>query len=114
VPLSLSATPLAEAVAAGEVAGSWKLVDHGKDISATVKASSVLTLAAGGAASGGFSGQWRHDGNNLMTLTAGDGTVYQGVLSRQWNPNTKTFVVCFSAQSAAGVSLWGIRTGAAA
>ena len=114
VPLSLSSTPPSEAVAASEVAGSYKLVDHGKDIGTTVKASSVLTLAEGGAASGGLGGQWRHDGNNLMTLTASDGTVYSGVLSRQWNPNTKTFVVCFSAQSAAGVSLWGIRTGAAA
>lgn len=113
VPLSLSATTLSETIDASEVAGTYKMVDHGKDISATIKASSVLTLAAGGAASGGFTGTWHHDGNNLVTLTAGDGTAYAGVLSRQWNPNTKTFVVCFSAQSAAGVSLWGIRTGAA-
>lgn len=115
VPLSLSATTLSETVAAGEVAGSYKLVDHGKDITASIKASTVLTLAAAGTASGsgtgGFTGRWTHDGSNRITLTAGDGTAYAGVLSRQWNPNTSRYTVCFSAQSAAGVSLWGIRSG---
>ncbi len=114
VPLSRSTTPLSETVAAADVPGRYKLVDHGKDISATLKASTVLTLAADGTCSGGFTGRWTHDGSNRVTLSAGDGTAYAGVLSRQWNPNTQQFTVCFSAQSAAGVSLWGIRSGAVA
>ena len=36
---------------------------------------------------------------------------YIGVLSRQWNQHTRRFQVTFSALSASGVSLWGIRTG---
>lgn len=115
VPLARSAVALNAAIAASEVAGSYKLLDHGKDISANTQPSSMLTLAADGSASGtGFTGRWVHAGNNLLTLTATAGQVFHGVLSRQWNPNTQRFAVCFSAQSAAGVSLWGIRAGGGA
>ena len=37
--------------------------------------------------------------------------IYNGVLSRQWNSNANSFVVTFSAQTDAGVSWWGSRTG---
>ena len=98
------------AVSAAQAAGSYQLVNHGKDISATIKPSAALTVAAGGALSGALSGSWTHGGSNRITLTVG-GVAYKGQLSRQWHANANAFVVVFSAVSADGVSLWGIRTG---
>jgi arabinan endo-1,5-alpha-L-arabinosidase len=111
VPLSKNATALSAEVAAADVAGTYKVVNHGKDISATIKQSQVVTLAAGGAVSGALSGTWTHQGGNKVSLALSDGATYNGVLSRQWNSNAGAFVVTFTAQSKAGVSLWGARTG---
>jgi arabinan endo-1,5-alpha-L-arabinosidase len=101
----------ASGVTAADAAGSYKFLNHAKDMAATVKPSGALTLTAAGRASGAALGTWTHDGNNGVTLTL-DGVRYSGVLSRQWNANAGAFVVSFSAQSLSGVSVWGIRTGA--
>jgi arabinan endo-1,5-alpha-L-arabinosidase len=111
VPLSKNATALAAEVTAADAAGTYKVINHGKDISAAIKASQAVTLAAGGAVSGALSGTWSHLGGNKVSIVLSDGTAYNGVLSRQWNTNAGAFVVTFTAQSKAGVSLWGARTG---
>ena len=111
VPLSKHATTLAAEVAVADVAGTYKMVNHGKDISAAIKPSQVVTLAAGGAVSGALSGTWTHQGGNKVSIVLSDGTTYNGVLSRQWNSNASAFVVTFTVQSKAGVALWGARTG---
>ena len=110
-PLSKNATALSAEVTAADVAGTYKAINHGKDISAVVKQSQVLTLAAGGAVGGALAGTWTHQGGNKVSIVLSDGTTYNGVLSRQWNTNANAFVVTFTAQSKAGVSLWGARTG---
>ena len=46
----------------------------------------------------------------LIDITL-SGTIYSGVLSRQWNTNANRFVITFSAQVGGGGSLWGARTG---
>jgi arabinan endo-1,5-alpha-L-arabinosidase len=86
------------------------MVNHGKDISATVKPSVAIRLDSSGTVSGAASGTWTHKGNNNVSIVL-DGVTYSGVLSRQWNPNANAFAVTFTAQSKTGVSLWGIRTG---
>ena len=111
VPLSKNATTLAADVSAADAAGTYKVINHGKDISATIKQSQSVTLAAGGAVSGGLSGTWTFVGGNKVSIALSDGTTYNGVLSRQWNTNANAFVVTFTVQSNAGVSLWGARTG---
>jgi arabinan endo-1,5-alpha-L-arabinosidase len=111
VPLSKNATALPAAVTAAEAAGTYKMVNHGKDISTAIKQSQAVTLAAGGAVGGALSGSWTHQGGNRIGIVLADGTTYNGVLSRQWNGNAGAFVVTFTAQSRAGVSLWGVRTG---
>jgi arabinan endo-1,5-alpha-L-arabinosidase len=109
-PLSLSNdTSLTADVSAEQAAGTYKLVDHGKDISATIKTSQSIRLNADGSLGGAVSGTWLHRGSNLVDLTIG-GTTFNGVLSRQWNPNANRFTVTFSAQSTGGVSVWGVRT----
>lgn len=108
VPLSSNPTTLDKTIAGSEVAGSYKYINHGKDISATLKTSSTITLNSDGSVTGAVSGSWSAQGNNLIDLTLGNES-FKGVLSRQWNPNSKTFVVTFSAQSTAGISVWGSR-----
>ena len=107
-PLSLSTTPLSADVTNTDVPGNYKYVDHGKDVSATIKMSQSVALNADGTVSGAVTGTWIHRGANLIDLTIG-GTLYSGVLSRQWNTNANAFVVTFSAQSQAGVSIWGAK-----
>lgn len=111
-PLSLASPAQTADVTAAQAAGTYKLVNHGKDITAVSKASIVVTLNAGGTVggSGGMTGTWTHNGGNKITLVSG-GVTFKGVLSRQWNTNASAFVVSFSALSAGGVSLWAIRTG---
>jgi arabinan endo-1,5-alpha-L-arabinosidase len=111
VPLSKNATALSSDVAEADVAGTYKVINHGKDISATIKPSQAVTLAAGGMVSGALSGTWTYQGSNKVSIALSDGTTYNGVLSRQWNTNANAFVVTFTVQSNGGVSLWGARTG---
>lgn len=110
-PLSQSAMPLAAAISNSEAQGSYKIVNHGKDITATIKASQNSKLNADGTISGAASGSWKHNGSNNITITLDNGGVFSGVLSRQWNTNAGSFVVTFTAQSSDGVSIWGARTG---
>jgi arabinan endo-1,5-alpha-L-arabinosidase len=116
-PLSLASPAQTADVSAAQAAGTYKLVNHGKDITATSKASIVVTLNTDGtvSGSGGMTGTWTHDGNNRITMVS-SGTTYKGVLSRQWNTNSSAFVVSFSALSstastaaATGVALWAVR-----
>lgn len=110
-PLSLATPAQTVEVTAAQAAGTYKLVNHGKDITATSKASINVTLNADGTVSGGMTGTWTIKAGNKLTIASG-GTSYVGVLSRQWNTNAGAFVVSFSALSSGGVSLWAIRTGA--
>jgi arabinan endo-1,5-alpha-L-arabinosidase len=108
-PLSLASPAQTADVSAAQAAGSYKLVNHGKDIAAAAKGSINVTLNTDGTVSGGLTGTWTHNGANKLSVVSG-GTTYKGVLSRQWNTNASAFVVSFSALSAGGVSLWAIRT----
>jgi len=110
-PLSKNATPLAAEVTLKDAEGSYQFINHGKDISAAVKPAQSIRLDTGGALSGAATGTWTHRGGNKVQLVLSSGGTFNGVLSRQWNANAGRFVVTFSAQSADGVSVWGVRTG---
>lgn len=107
-PLSLSTTALSADVTNTDAQGNYRYINHGKDITAAIKSSAAISLNADGTVSGAVTGTWIHRGNNLIDLTIG-GTLYYGVLSRQWNTNANAFVVTFSAQSQGGVSIWGVK-----
>jgi len=110
-PLSLASPAQTADISATQAAGTYKLVNHGKDITATIKPSVVVQLNADGSVSGASKGTWTYGTGNQITLVV-DGSTYAGVLSRQWNPNANAFAVSFSALSSGGVSLWAVRTGA--
>ena len=109
-PLSLASPAQTADVSAAQAAGTYKLVNHGKDITATSKASIIVTLNTDGtvAGSGGMTGTWTYKTGNKISVVSG-GATYVGVLSRQWNTNSSAFVVSFSALSSGGVSLWAVR-----
>lgn len=111
VPLSKSNPTLSNSVSSSEALGSYKMINHGKDISAVIKTSQEIKLNADGTVSGALTGSWLHQGNNQMSITLGSNGTFKGVLSRQWNTNANAFVISFTAQSNEGVSIWGARIG---
>lgn len=92
--------------AAAQIPGRYKLVNHGKDISAELHVSSLVTLAADGTVTGDANGAWSLDAGNLATLTL-ERVVYRGVFTRQWDDDSRVWVRAFSALSAGGVAVWG-------
>jgi arabinan endo-1,5-alpha-L-arabinosidase len=97
----------AETVSQAEIPGDYKLVNHGKDISAEIKLSELIGLEPDGSISGAYGGAWQHSfGNRIVVELDGLG-VFEGVLSRGWNETSQQFVVTFSAQSVEGISIWG-------
>jgi len=110
-PLSKNSTALSAEVTAADAAGTYKMINHGKDITAAIKASQSIKLAADGTVSGAATGTWKHNGANKITISLGAAGTFNGVLSRQWNTNASAFVVTWTAQSVDGVSIWGARTG---
>lgn len=110
-PLEKSAVALAPEVTAKDAEGSYQFVNHGMDISATIKTAQSIRLEANGAVTGAATGSWIHRGGNKVQLSLGAAGTFNGVLSRQYNANAKRFVVTLTAQSVEGVSVWGVRTG---
>lgn len=92
------------------VIGDYMFVNHGKDISAAVKKSQLVTLGSNGAVSGAVTGTWSLAGGNQVVLRlAGSPSAYKGVFLRQWNENAKNYVMTLSALSREGVAVFGSR-----
>jgi arabinan endo-1,5-alpha-L-arabinosidase len=91
-----------------EVIGAYTYVNHGKAISAAITRSQPIRLAEDGTISGVVSGTWERTGNNVAALVV-DGTRYGGVFTRQWEPESASYVMTFSALSTQGVALWGSK-----
>lgn len=91
-----------------DAAGSYQFINHGKDISAAIKESVTIELAKDGNVSGSVSGTWKMEQESGVRLTI-DGVAYDGVFSRQRDPESGQYVVTFSALSGNGVAIWGSR-----
>lgn len=96
-----------ETVSLAETPGDYKLVNHGKDISAAIKYSEQVSLSPDGSISGAYSGTWQHSWGNRITVELDGVGLFRGVLSRGWNETSQQFVVTFTAQSIEGISIWG-------
>ncbi|WP_185235282.1 RICIN domain-containing protein [Teredinibacter franksiae] len=99
-----------EAILASEVAGSYQLVNHGKDMSSNIKGSSDIQLNSNGTVSGSASGSWSFNESSRDMSVAINGVNFQGIVSRQWNQVRNRFEVVFSALSADGTAVWGIKS----
>ncbi len=98
-----------------DVAGTYKIINHGKDITTQVKESIPLLLAPDFTirepADGRLPpsrGTWELSGRHLLTLTL-DSVAYRGVVSTQWDNDNRVWIRAFSALSEEGVALWGSR-----
>ncbi|MGH8854060.1 MAG: family 43 glycosylhydrolase [Telluria sp.] len=92
------------------VVGDYLFVNHGKDISAAVRKSQAVTLAANGAVTGAVTGSWALVGANGVELRlAGSPSPYKGVFLGQWDETSKSYVMTLSALSREGVAVMGSR-----
>lgn len=89
--------------------GDYKLINHGKAISAAVNTSSLITLKPNRTVTGAATGYWQLSGRHDLTLTL-DGQTYRGVFSREWDDDHGAWVYAFSALSSDGVAVWGSKT----
>lgn len=99
-----SLAPFAES----QIPGDYKLINHGKAISAAINTSVVITLNPDHTLSGAALGTWQLFGDYDATLTI-DGITYHGVFAKLWDDDNGVWVNTFSALSANGVSIWGSR-----
>ncbi|MDQ0256054.1 arabinan endo-1,5-alpha-L-arabinosidase [Evansella vedderi] len=91
-----------------DVIGDYKFINHGKDISAEIKESVHITLEKNNKISGEVNGTWKTTGHNQVELII-DGSVYNGVFVRQWEPTSESYVMAFTALSKEGVAVWGSK-----
>lgn len=99
----------AAAVQHGFVFGDYMFVNHGKDISATIKKSRLITLHANGTITGAVSGTWALVGKNQAEIKLAGSPPFKGVFLRQWDETSKSHVMTFTATSRDGVSVMGSR-----
>lgn len=91
---------------AEEVAGTYKYINHGKDITAKIVKSEQIKLNADGTVTGAVQGTWVLSGEHAAELTIG-GIVYSGVFLKEWNEAVNSNVMTFTALSETGISIWG-------
>jgi len=94
---------------AAETAGEYKLIRHGRDISAELKEADLVRLTEGGAIEGELTGAWTLTDGHQAELTVA-GTVYRGVFIRQWDAVAGAETLVFTALSEQGEAIWGSRT----
>lgn len=87
------------------VAGDFKVINHGKDVTGVVKTSTVIGLESDGSLDGA-SGSWSMPTDTTIEITL-DGVIYKGVVCRCWDNENRLWVQTFSAVSDNGVTLWG-------
>ncbi|MFC0272775.1 lipocalin-like domain-containing protein [Metabacillus herbersteinensis] len=98
-----------ENVSESDISGEYKFINHGKDISSDIKESINVSLNNDGTISGEVNGTWELTGDNKAALKV-DGSTYDGVFIRQWDPTSESYVMTFTASSNEGVSIWGSKT----
>jgi len=93
----------------GFVHGDYMFVNHGKDISATIKKSRLVTLRPDGTLGGAASGTWALVGSNQAEINLAGSPTFKGVFLNQWDETSKSYVMTFTATSRDGVSIMGSR-----
>lgn len=91
-----------------KIAGQYKWVDHGKEITAAIKTSQNVQLTTDGKITGAVTGTWSLGADNKVTLTT-NGQTYEGVFTQEWDAGSEKTVLTFSALSSTGVPVWGSK-----
>ncbi len=91
------------------IPGDFLLVNHGKDISATLKKSQLISLNSTGTITGAATGSWTLVGDNQIEISIDGSPVYKGVLLNQWDETAKAYALTFTALSNQGVAIFGSK-----
>jgi arabinan endo-1,5-alpha-L-arabinosidase len=91
------------------VLGDYMYVNHGKEITAAIKKSQLITLNTNGTISGAVAGTWTLVGDKQVEISIAGGAPFKGVFVNQWDETSKNYVMTFTAQSREGVAIFGSR-----
>jgi len=90
-----------------DLTGTYKYINHGRDISPKIRESVLIELKKDGKIAGELEGTWELKEGNKINLTV-DGDTYQGAVLKQWDEDGKKYVMTFTAlNSVTGISVWG-------
>lgn len=90
-----------------ETAGTYKFINHGRDISPEIRESILIELKKNGKIGGDAEGTWELADGNKISLTINEDT-YQGIILKQWDEDGKKYVMTFTAlNEETGISVWG-------
>lgn len=92
---------------AADVVGKYDIILHSTGNNADFIPSSRYTLAAGGTVTSNSAavGSWELTGDHYITVTI-NGTAYRGVVAPCWNLYRSEGLLCITATSSGGQSLW--------
>ena len=92
-----------------DIIGEYRYIVHQREISAAMSHSVQIRLNRNGTISGAARGRWSYQSENRFINLIIDGITYKGVASHQWNEDTRSYVMTFSAMSNEGISIWGSK-----
>ncbi|MBY8911934.1 glycoside hydrolase family 43 protein [Bacillus sp. YC2] len=89
-------------------AGTYKLIQHGKDITAAIKTPKIVRLNTNGTISGEMTGTWKKTGDYKAQIVL-NGVSYDGVFLKEWDSAREKDVMTFSVLSGDGEAVWGVK-----
>ncbi|MCZ8518529.1 MULTISPECIES: LamG-like jellyroll fold domain-containing protein [Paenibacillus] len=89
-----------------DLIGEYQFINHGKETTGAIKTQQYIRLNKNNTITGDIQGTWEKTDQNEIKLTV-DGSKYDGVFVRLWDPTSARYVMTFTAVSQAGVSVWG-------
>lgn len=90
-----------------EIAGRYKLINHGREISPDTKESVLIRLKKNGEITGAIKGSYMLSGANTAVLNL-NGQTFSGVFCKQYDDDGKKYVMAFTAlDSKTGTAVWG-------
>lgn len=98
----------AQPVSARDITGDYKFVNHGLAYSGGITKSAAIRLKGDRTVAGDVAGTWSLSDGYRASLTL-NGVTYDGVFVRQWDETRGAETMTFTASSAAGETVWGIR-----
>lgn len=96
-----------ETLQESQLAGEYKLINHGRAITPEIQESQLVTLEKNKKVSGAVEGTWELLNDNEIRLQI-DGQTYSGAALKQWDEDGKKYVMTFTVlDSEMGIALWG-------
>ncbi|MDT7836520.1 LamG-like jellyroll fold domain-containing protein [Aquabacterium sp. OR-4] len=91
------------------VAGDWRIVLHGKAISATVNTAQSISLLADGTVAGAYSGRWSLTGGHRLTLNLSGLGEVKAVALNQWDDTVQASTLALSGLAPDGSPVFARR-----